>query len=141
MPKITFMPQNITIETEKASPLLEAARLAGVSVETPCGGKGVCRKCEVKIISGKVDVKSGSYRNAKKNHALICQADVSDEDVTVEILSGLYGEEGKFDDVSDIPDNINNFTINPRVKQITLQVSKPAPLDGLSDFDRLEKAI
>ena len=142
MPKITFMPQNITVETEKASPLLKAARLAGVSVETPCGGKGVCRKCEVRIISGKIDVKSGSYKNIKENHALICQADVSDEDTTLEILSGLYGEEGKFDDISDISDlNIVDFKINTTVKQIDLHVSKPMPLDGLSDFDRLEKSL
>ena len=147
MPKITFLPQNITVETEKKSPLLKAARFAEVSVETPCGGKGVCRKCLVKIISGMVDIKSGSYReiNANENYVLICQTNISDEDVTVEILTGLYGEEGKFDDVTDISDifydNTNQFMINSAVKQIDLQVSKPAPLDGLSDFDRLKKAF
>ena len=140
MPQITFLPQNITVETEKASPLLQAARLAGVSVETPCGGKGVCRKCLVKILSGKIDVKTGSYRDKKENHVLICQTNILDEDATVEILSGLYGEEGKFDDGLDIQ-SINDFKINPSVKQITLQVSEPAPLDGLSDFDRLKKAL
>jgi len=134
------MPQNIIIEAKTASPLLEAARLAGVSVETPCGGKGVCRKCLVKIISGKVDVKSGSYKNSKENHVLICQTNILDEDVTIEILSGLYGEEGKFDDVFDVK-KINDFTVNPIVKQIDLQILKAAPLDGLSDFDRLEKSL
>jgi len=140
MPQITFLPQNITIEASEASPILESARLAGVSVETPCGGKGVCRKCLVKIISGKVDVKTGSYRDEKENHVLICQTNILDEDVTVEILTGLYSEKGKFDDVSDLHD-IYNFKINSSVKQMDLQVSKPAPLDGLSDFDRLEKAL
>jgi len=140
MPKITFLPQNITVETQINSPLLSAARLAGVSVETPCGGKGVCRKCLVKILAGKVDVKAGTYRNEKENHALICQTNIADEDVTVEILSGLYGEEGQFDDVSDLPD-INDFMINPTVKQMNLHVSEPAPLDGLSDFDRLKKSL
>ena len=146
MPKITFLPQNITVETETGSPLLEAARIAGVSVETPCGGKGVCRKCLIKIISGKIitDVKSGNYRDEdeKENHVLICRTNIADEDITVEILSGLYGEEGKFDDASDIfHDNINGFKIDPCVKQTGLQVAKPQPLDGFSDFDRLEKSI
>ncbi|MCL2773124.1 MAG: ASKHA domain-containing protein [Oscillospiraceae bacterium] len=143
MPNITFLPQNITVEAQINAPLLEAARLAGVSVETPCGGKGVCRKCLVRILTGKVDVKSGSYtyRDAKENQVLICQSNVSDEDVTVEILSGLYGEEGKFDDVSDISSNLNKIAVNPIVKQTRLTVPQPAPLDGLSDFDRLKKAV
>ena len=140
MPEITFLPQNITVEAEQAAPIWESARLAGVSVETPCGGKGVCRKCLVKIISGNVDVKSDSYRDAKENQVLICQAYVSDKDVTIEILSGLHGEEGKFDDVSDI-NFINELKINPVIKQISLQVSEAMPLDGLSDFDRLKKAF
>ena len=140
MPKITFLPQNITIETQQASPLLEAARLAGVSVEAPCGGKGVCRKCLVKIISGKVDIKSGSYRNEKDNYVLICQTNIADENIVVEILTGLYGEKGKFDDISELYD-IYNFKINSSVKQITLQATKAAPLDGLSDFDRFEKKL
>ncbi|MCL1794362.1 MAG: ASKHA domain-containing protein [Oscillospiraceae bacterium] len=140
MPKITFLPQNITIDINEASPLLEAARLAGVSAETPCGGKGVCRKCLVEVISGKVDAKSGSYKNEKENRVLICQANVTNEDAKVRILAGLYGEDGKFDDAFDLP-GAGDFKINPGVKNINLQVSKPAPLDGLSDFDRLEKAL
>jgi len=49
MPKITFLPENITVEAEEGSPLLSAARSAGIFVETPCGGKGMCQKCRVKI--------------------------------------------------------------------------------------------
>jgi len=141
MPKVTFLPQNITVEAKTASPLLEAARLAGVSVETPCGGRGICKKCLVEVVSGKLNAKSESYKNQKENHALICQASLSDEDVKVKILAGLYAEEGKFDDASEILGVVGDFKINPSVKQISLQVPKPAPLDGLSDFDRLEKAI
>ncbi|MCL2095784.1 MAG: ASKHA domain-containing protein [Oscillospiraceae bacterium] len=148
MPEITFLPQNITVEINlqtktnadaaPRSSLLEAARLAGVSVETPCGGAGICRKCLVKIISGEVEVKSGSYKNEKENHVLICQANILDSDVTVGILSGLYTEKGSFDD--DI-NNIIDFEINPGVKQIDLQAAKSNYLDGLSDLDRLTNAL
>ena len=141
MPEVTFLPQNITVEIKEASPLLEAARLAGVSVETPCGAKGVCRKCLVEIISGKVDVKSGSYRGEKENHVLICRAYTANEAVKVKISSGLYGEEGKFDDVFDELSILGDFKIDPGVKRVNVQVQKPARLDGLSDFDRLEKAL
>ena len=134
MPKITFLPQNITVEALNSEPLLDAARAAGVSAEAPCGGKGVCRKCGIKVISGKIDVKSGSYRSG---NALLCRSYTADSDAVIEILSGLYGEQGSFDDgcfISETP-------IDPPVKQIELSVSQPAPLDGFSDFDRLQKAF
>ena len=139
MPKITFLPQNITVEAKNGSPLLETAKFAGVSFETPCGAKGVCRKCLIKIVSGKVESKSGSFKNIRENLALICQTNILSEDVTVEIISGLYGEDGKFDDASCI--NKIDFKINPSVKQIDLKVSPPMPLDGMSDLDRFEKAL
>lgn len=140
MPKITFLPQNITVETPQAASLSEAARLAGVSVETPCGGKGVCRKCLVKILSGKVNIKQNSYKNTKENHVLICQTYVADEPVCVEILSGLYDEQGQFDDT----DNISNYfsgQIDSMVKRKKIIVAKPTPSDGLSDLDRLKTAV
>ena len=140
MPKIKFLPQNIEIEAEANALLLEAARLAGVSVETPCGGKGICRKCLVKIIDGAVESNAGSYRNAKENHFLICQTNILNEDVTVEILAGLYGEDGQFDDVGEAV-FFNDFKIDALGKYIELTVAKPAPLDGFSDLDRLEKAL
>jgi len=40
MPEITFLPDRITVELSEGAIILEGARLAGVFVETPNGGKG-----------------------------------------------------------------------------------------------------
>ena len=32
--------------------LLDAARLAGVEMDATCGGRGRCRSCRVKVLSG-----------------------------------------------------------------------------------------
>ena len=51
MPLVTFNPGGIMVEVPVHSPLLDAAKKAGISVETPCGGDGVCGKCLVRIES------------------------------------------------------------------------------------------
>jgi len=137
MPKITFLPDNISVEAEKDSPLLSAARSAGIFVETPCGGKGTCQKCRVKITASEDGGKS-------VKDALICQTAVPIESITVEIPKSAYGKssgkEGQFENFNDpseyLPKSKESF-----LKKVNLQIAKPAPLDGLSDIDRFSKAF
>jgi|GEM_PF-4625912 len=41
-----------TAEDQKVELLLDVLRRDGRPVETPCGGKGTCRKCIVEIKAG-----------------------------------------------------------------------------------------
>ena len=52
--KITFYPDEKTVSVEKGSTVLEAARQAGIYIQSVCGGDRVCGKCRVKILKGKV---------------------------------------------------------------------------------------
>lgn len=49
---ILFKPINKSIEVVRGTSLLEAARQAGIFIDAPCGGKGHCGKCRVKIKEG-----------------------------------------------------------------------------------------
>ena len=40
--QITFTDYGITLKVEKGSTILEAARQAGIAVESPCNGTGTC---------------------------------------------------------------------------------------------------
>ena len=53
--KVTFLPQNETIEVEKGTTLLEASIRAGVYVNSICGGDGICGKCRLIVKKGDVD--------------------------------------------------------------------------------------
>jgi uncharacterized 2Fe-2S/4Fe-4S cluster protein (DUF4445 family) len=138
MPKITFLPDNITVEAVNGAPLLEVARSAGVFIETPCGGKGTCQKCQVKITVSE-DGQKDDVRDI-----LICQTAVSGESITVEIPKSVYkkssGTEGQFENFTDpseyLPESSESF-----LKKVNLQIAKPMPLDGLSDIDRFTKAF
>jgi len=151
MPIITFLPDNIIVESDEGSPLLEAARRAGVFVETPCGGKGSCQKCLVKIQEKKQGI-MGNEQVTMSNEqvVLICQTVVPKEAITVEILAVNPAEavpsEGRrihgaaellFEDpYKYLPDKRDAF-----LKKVHLQVAEPALLDGLSDADRFSRAF
>jgi len=48
--KIVFLPEKIEIEVRAGASILEAAGEAGVELDGPCGGKGTCGKCRVRLI-------------------------------------------------------------------------------------------
>jgi uncharacterized 2Fe-2S/4Fe-4S cluster protein (DUF4445 family) len=48
--KITFQPQGRTVYVLPGTKIVEAAAIAGVIIDTPCGGMGKCGKCKVVIL-------------------------------------------------------------------------------------------
>lgn len=72
--KVTFQPQGRTVYVLPGTKIIEAAAIAGVIIDTPCGGAGTCGKCKVTII----------YPEEKKGECLACQQGVS-EDIVVEV--------------------------------------------------------
>jgi uncharacterized 2Fe-2S/4Fe-4S cluster protein (DUF4445 family) len=50
--EIIFEPDGKRIRVPKGSKILEAAISAGIGIETPCGGMGICGKCKVKLTKG-----------------------------------------------------------------------------------------
>ena len=64
---ITFLPDNITVQAETGTTILQAQIAAGLHPDAPCGGKGTCGKCKV-ILEGK--------------EVLACQTPI-DRDLTV----------------------------------------------------------
>ncbi|MCM8815608.1 MAG: ASKHA domain-containing protein, partial [Candidatus Omnitrophica bacterium] len=50
--RVTFEPEMIEVEIPAGSNIVSAIEKAGIFFELPCGGKGVCGKCLVKILEG-----------------------------------------------------------------------------------------
>ena len=69
MPRINVLPQGVTIECPTGANLMEQLAAAGMMVDVPCGGRGMCGKCAV-MVSGR--------------EALSCQY-VVDSDVSVNL--------------------------------------------------------
>jgi uncharacterized 2Fe-2S/4Fe-4S cluster protein (DUF4445 family) len=56
MPIVNFINQNLKAEVTDGTPLVAAARAAGVAIETPCNGAGTCGKCKVRIAGSQQEV-------------------------------------------------------------------------------------
>lgn len=72
--KVFFLPDQTEIEVDTSINVLQAAGVAGVELDGPCGGKGTCGKCRVRIIN----------ENGGFHWALACRTQV-ERDMTVEI--------------------------------------------------------
>ena len=47
MHKVVFAPSGLTVVVEHGTTLLDAARSAGADLDSTCGGRGLCGRCQV----------------------------------------------------------------------------------------------
>jgi uncharacterized 2Fe-2S/4Fe-4S cluster protein (DUF4445 family) len=86
MPTITFQPSGKSIDVPEGATLIDAARLAEASLEAPCGGRGTCGGCAVRLVSGTVDQSLSASlptHTLEEGQVLACHSKVKDRDVTV----------------------------------------------------------
>ena len=130
--------------------MLDAARNAGIDIESPCGGKGTCGKCIVRITSGNVDSEHPgllSESAIKRGYTLACKTKILDSPITVEIPEQNGKTGGQFIDETDDTCLVTkdllpkDFQPNPLTVKLILDVPPPQSEDGLSDLDRLTRTI
>ncbi|RJQ32568.1 MAG: DUF4445 domain-containing protein [Actinobacteria bacterium] len=89
MPKVTFLPDNITVEVAQGENLLRAAMAAEVHISATCGGRGVCGKCRV-IVEDSEGWREGglpSRANSKVEH----DGNPQRQDPELGLISNSYG--------------------------------------------------
>lgn len=135
--KVTFAPSGRTVYVLPGTLLLEAAGRAGIVLQTPCGGKGTCGKCKVRIAKGKCNP-SGSdgcgltADQLADGYRLACQSHVESSlvvDIPVESLFEtkhqiLTGDTGEMSDLL------------PSVQKKYFELPPPASDDARSDIER-----
>jgi uncharacterized 2Fe-2S/4Fe-4S cluster protein (DUF4445 family) len=139
--KITFQPSGRNVYVLPGTLMLEAAGRAGIILQTPCGGKGTCGKCKVRIINAKPEMTEGSgelsealvrdgYRLACLMHASI---DMSVEipcdslfEATEQILTGDTGQIA---------------ALHPVARKQFFELGEPAGHDTGSDAARLQGSV
>jgi uncharacterized 2Fe-2S/4Fe-4S cluster protein (DUF4445 family) len=93
MPKITYLPMNITVDCADGESVFEVGRRHGIAIDTACVGKATCGRCRVKIVAGAEFLPE--FNDDEKKHLgnvywltrvrLSCQSVVHGGDVTVEV--------------------------------------------------------
>lgn len=91
MAEVSFYPDNISITVEEGVTILQAARRAGIVIESPCNAVGTCGKCKVKLDKQSIlNVVTGSRHHLseddeKQGYVLSCEALITG-DITVEVI-------------------------------------------------------
>jgi len=124
--RVVFLPDNTEIQVEAGKSVLQAAGIAGVELDGPCGGKGTCGKCRVRILS-----EEGVYQ-----WALACKTEI-DRDMTVEIPQ-LEVSLHRKNELSLAELNVN---IDSGVNKKVVKVSDPSLENQHSDAERLFVAL
>jgi len=148
--KITFTPDNVSIDVDDNTNLFKAVKAAGLYVLSSCGGKGNCGKCKVVIKEGRVESgKSSSYLTAEeqgRGYVLACHSRVQ-SDLVVEIpqesrmqAKHKIATGAKTEELLKLMQQAGGC-LESRIKRIYLELSPPTIDDNIADYERLRRAL
>ncbi len=87
---VTFEPASVTVWVCPGTTVAAAARAAGVLIAVPCGGRGVCGSCGVRVLAGDLEPadqpERDGLRRAPEGVRLACRARVKGP-VTVQAIT------------------------------------------------------
>ena len=141
--RVTFQPSGRAVYVLKGTKLLEAGARAGLTINTPCGGEGICGKCRVQVTAGACpagpnDKTHFSPESLEQGWRLACQTAVqSDSIVFVPDASRLAGQHQIKTDSADS----ETPEICPAFRKTYIELPNPTMEDNLPDLLRLEHAI
>lgn len=124
--------------------LLRVLADAGLPLPSPCGGKGLCGKCKVKIVSGTQTGASPSFtkefslneQQIKAGYRLACQVTVT-QDLTVDLSSLQPQPEAAQIMVA----GEHEVPLHPLIRKEVLSLPKPSPDLPVSDVERVEAVL
>ncbi len=145
--RVTFYPWEKTVDVDPDTTLLDAAeREGGMSIESLCGGEGMCGTCKVIVDDGdehlsppsKADEQILSEDQLEEGYRLSCRSQVQGPgDVTVTVppdsqnTGGIVLTEGQE----------LEFDIDPAIKKYHIEVTSPTLEDNVADLERVEAAL
>jgi uncharacterized 2Fe-2S/4Fe-4S cluster protein (DUF4445 family) len=126
--------------------LTEAAHLAGVEINQPCGGQGRCGRCAVQVQSGVVRQRSAlrlSVADQQAGYTLACQS-IVEGDVEVSVPPQEKIERRMTTDRSVgevvVPAGYNP-AMDQTLRRCTLTLTPPSMEDQTDDWSRLKTAL
>ena len=136
---VRFYPKGVTVEVEPGSTLLEAAFLAGVEVNSACGGKGTCGRCRM-IVSGNFGSKQTdliSTKDWEMGYRLACMTKVLGDTVA------YVPEESRLNEMQILETYFgsNVEELSPLSSAIYLELQSPSLDNSVGDRERVECAL
>ena len=153
-PLVIFTPSGKRGRFPVGTPVLTAARQLGVDLDSVCGGRGICSKCQVTPAYGdfpkigvhvidtalspwnSVEERYDSTRGLPEGRRLSCQAQVQG-DVVIDVPA----ESQVHRQVIRKRAETRALTMNPATRLHYVEVAEPDMHDPSGDFERLAAAL
>ena len=146
---IRFLPYDRAIEVDAETTLLKASIMAGAHINAPCGGKGTCGKCLIKVKEGDYDTRSTpqlTEENRDRGYLLGCQTR-PEGDMVIEVPIESQIRPGEKIAVGAKKEELHRLfmelagEVQPRTKKICLKLTPPSIDDPVADLERLKKEL
>jgi uncharacterized 2Fe-2S/4Fe-4S cluster protein (DUF4445 family) len=153
-PLVIFTPSGKRGHVAAGTPVLTAARQLGVDLDSVCGGRGICSKCQVSPAYGEfskhgvhvaadalsewnaVEARYDEKRGLAKGRRLGCQAQIlSDVVIDVPPESQVHKQ------VVRKRAEARDIIMNPAVRLYYVEVEEPDMHEPSGDLERLAKAL
>ena len=153
-PLVVFTPSGKRGHFEKGTSILQIARQLGVDLDSVCGGRGICSKCQITPSYGeftkhgvtvaadalsewnKVEERYNEKRGLAKGRRLGCQACVQG-DVVIDVPA----ESQVHKQVIRKDASVRPVKMNPATRLLYVEVAEPDMHEPSGDFERLETAL
>ncbi len=137
-----FEPSGRTVFVLPNTTLFEAAARAGIVLQSPCGGRGSCGKCRVRVVEGGCDPSEACVRLLGEEETgagmrLACQARVCSDCVVDVPAASLFESRTRI--LTGGAES--GVAIDPAVTRHTVRLPPPVSGDDTSDLRRLEQAL
>ena len=151
---VLFMPAGKRGRFKKGTPIIDAARDLGVYVESVCGGRGICGRCQIEIQEGQFakhgitssndhisefgpkEKRYAEKRDLKEGRRLSCSSTIQG-DLVIDIP-----QDGQVN--AAVVRKVDDGRIierNPAVQLCYVEVEEPDMHKPLGDLDRLKEAL
>ena len=119
--------------------LFDAASWNGVAIDSTCGGHGTCKKCKVRVVSGRaelspVDPRAFEPDELRNGWRLACRA-AAHEDMTIEVPPLQTRPKAALAGVG------RHVILRPAVQKRYVELEEPTLEDQRSDLERLLDAM
>ena len=151
---VVFTPSGRRGRFASGTPLLDAARSLGVDIDSVCGGRAICGRCQVDVSEGEfaklgvvsraahlspasaVETRYRDKRDLAEDRRLSCQARI-EGDIVIDVPAESQVHKQLVRKRADA----RKIEIDPEVKLHYVEVAEPDMHDPSGDLRRLERAL
>ena len=153
-PLVVFTPSGKRGRFPKGTPILQAARRLGVDIDSVCGGRALCGRCQVTVGRGdfakhgisstpeslgpvtETEIRYGEKKSLAEGRRLSCQATLE-----ADVLIDVPADSQVHKQVVRKRAEVRQIELGPVLRLHYVEVVEPDMHDARGDFERLKEAL